>query len=149
MSGRIKASTLDGQIQRTFGAPISELYTTAAGPEASPAMTRALELRSFLALAEEQVARVRDRVHEAMAPDRDMGELSAEELRVDAQWLEAALDAGDGYRVALGELLHTLPILHQPPRPVRLAQPTVAAAPPPAIAAPAPRRAGAATTRRP
>lgn len=41
--------------------------------------------------------------------DRDMGELSADKLRFEAQWLEAVLDARDGYRAALGELLRTMP----------------------------------------
>ncbi|WP_149182654.1 hypothetical protein [Streptomyces sp. TRM49041] len=149
MSVRLKSSTVDGRLQEVFGAPVVELYTTATGPDAPPALTRALELRSFLALAEEQVARVRDRVHEAMAPDRDMGELSAADLRFDAQWLEAALDARDGYRAALGELLRTMPPPDHQPRPVRTAQPVVAAVLPPSLAAPAPARAGAARARRP
>ncbi|MGI5479343.1 hypothetical protein [Streptomyces lavendofoliae] len=141
---------MDGHLQEVFGAPVAELYATATGPDASPALTRALELRSFLALAEEQVAQVRDRVHEAMAPDRDMGELSADDLRIDAQWLQAALDARNGYRAALGELLRTMPPPTQQPRPVRMVQPVIAAtAPPPSPAAPAPARAGAARARRP
>ncbi|MGA5169668.1 MULTISPECIES: hypothetical protein [Streptomyces] len=148
MSVRLKSSTADGQLREVFGAPVAELYTTATAPDAPPALTRALELRSFLALAEEQVARVRDRVHEAMAPDRDMGELSAGDLRFDAQWLEAALDARDGYRAALGGLLRTMPPPDQQSRPVRTAQPVVAAALPPSLAAPAPARAGAARARR-
>ncbi|RST11505.1 hypothetical protein, partial [Streptomyces sp. WAC05374] len=119
MSVRLKSSTADGRLQEVFGAPVAELYATATAPDAPPALTRALELRSFLALAEEQVARVRDRVHEAMAPDRDMGELSAGDLRFDAQWLEAALDARAGYRAALGELLRTMPPPDQQSRPVR------------------------------
>lgn len=149
MSVRLKPSTLDDQIQGAFGSPVAELYATAAGPDASPALARALELRSFLALAEEQVARVRDRVHEAMAPDRDIGELSADGLRLDAQWLEAALDARDGYRATLGDLLRTVPPPSQQPNAVRLTQPTIAATLPPSVAAPAPQRAGAARSRRP
>ncbi|MER0445761.1 hypothetical protein ABR738_14525 [Streptomyces sp. Edi4] len=149
MSVRLKPSTADGQLQEVFGAPVPALYATATEPDASPALARALELRSFLALAEEQVARVRDRVHEAMAPDRDMGELSADDLRLDAQWLEAALDARDGYRAALGELLRSMPPPAQQPRAVRLTQTAVAATPPPSVAAPAPQRAGAARARRP
>lgn len=149
MSVRLKPSTLDGQIQGAFGAPAAELYASAAGPNGSPAMARVLELRSFLALAEEQVARVRDRIHEVMAPDRDMDELTAGVLRFDAQWLDAALDARDGYRTALGELLRTMPPLEQQPRPVPMAQPRALASLPPSVAAPAPRRAGAARARRP
>ncbi|MFD5112331.1 hypothetical protein ACFWNG_08460 [Streptomyces sp. NPDC058391] len=68
MSIRLKPSTVDGRLQDVFGAPVAQLYERAISADASPAMTRALELRSFLALAEEQVVRVRDRVH-----DRDVG----------------------------------------------------------------------------
>ncbi|MFB8749186.1 MULTISPECIES: hypothetical protein [Streptomyces] len=138
-----KASTMDIDLQRVFGSPVPELHEAAVARDASPALTRALELRSFLALTEEQVARVRDRVHADMDPDRDMGELSADKLRFDAQWLEAALDARDGYRAALGELLRTMPPPGQPARPVRMTQPR-ATVTLPTSAAPAPPRAGAA-----
>ncbi|MCP3821419.1 hypothetical protein NLX86_25975 [Streptomyces sp. A3M-1-3] len=147
MSVWLKPSTVDGCLQEVFGAPVPELYETATRADASPAITRALELRSFLALAEEQVARVRDRVHDAMAPDRDMSELSAEDLRLDAQWLDAALDAHDGYRAALDDLLRTMPSPGQP-WPVQLAQHKATTTLPPAVAAPAPQRAGAARARR-
>ncbi|MGW9399241.1 hypothetical protein [Streptomyces sp. NPDC055642] len=145
---RDKATTMDGDLQRIFGNPVPELYEAVAGHDASPALARALELRSFLALTEEQVARVRDRVHADMTPDRDMDELSADKLRFDAQWLEAALEARDGYRAALGELLRTMPPPPQQARPVRTAQLRATAALPPS-AAPAPQRAGAARARRP
>ncbi|MEV6396022.1 hypothetical protein AB0M39_14790 [Streptomyces sp. NPDC051907] len=145
---RVKTSTMDADLQQVFGNPVPELYEAAAGPDASPALARALELRSFLALTEEQVARVRDRVHGDMDPDRDMGDLSADKLRFDAQWLEAALDARDGYRAALGELLRTMPPPDEQARPVRLTQLRATATLPPS-AAPAPQRAGAARARRP
>ncbi|MGW0222865.1 hypothetical protein [Streptomyces tendae] len=143
-----KATTLDGDLQQVFGNPVAELYEAAAGRDASPALARALELRSFLALTEEQVALVRDRVHADMDPDRDMDELSADTLRFDAQWLEAALEARDCYRAALGELLRTMPPPAQQARPIRTAQLRAPAALPPS-AAPAPQRAGAARARRP
>ncbi|MCC2275541.1 hypothetical protein LKL35_08910 [Streptomyces sp. ET3-23] len=149
MSVRHKSSTVDGRLEEVFDAPVAELYERAAGPDASAAVSRAMELRSFLALAEEQVARVRDRVHEAMAADRDMDELSADELRMDAQWLDAALDARDGYRAALDDLLRTMPPPLPQPRPFRTAQQTVTTALPSALAAPAPQRAGAVRARRP
>jgi hypothetical protein len=114
---------MDADLQTVFGHPVSELYEAAAGPDASPALARALELRSFLTLTEEQVARVRDRVHADMDPDRAMGELSADTLRFDAQWVEAALDARDSYRAALGELLRTRPPPDQQTRPIRMTQP--------------------------
>ncbi|MET7684371.1 hypothetical protein [Streptomyces sp. NPDC005423] len=145
---RVKTSTMDTDLQKVFGNPVPELHEVAAGPDASPALARALELRSFLALTEEQVARVRDRVHADMDPDRDMGELSADKLRFDAQWLEAAIDARDGYRAALGELLRTMPRPEQRARPVRTTQLRTTATLPPS-AAPAPQRAGAARARQP
>ncbi|MET8561274.1 hypothetical protein ABZV75_12045 [Streptomyces flaveolus] len=144
----VKASTMDADLQKVFGGTAPDLHEAAVGHDASPALVRALELRSFLALAEEQVARVRDRVYADMDPDRDMGELSADKLRSDAQWLEAALDARDGYRAALGELLRTMPPPDQQARPVRMTQLKATATLPPS-AAPAPPRAGAARARRP
>ncbi|MGC0342749.1 hypothetical protein [Streptomyces sp. SLBN-8D4] len=145
---RFKTSTMDADLQKVFGNPVPGLHEAAAVPDASPALARALELRSFLALTEEQVARVRDRVHADMDPDRDMGELSADKLRFDAQWLEAALDARDCYRAALGELLLTMPPPDQRARSVRTTQ-LRAIATLPLSAAPAPTRAGAARARRP
>ncbi|MFC7841619.1 hypothetical protein [Streptomyces sp. NPDC057382] len=145
---RDKASTMDADLQKVFGMPVLELYEAAADHDASPALARALELRSFLALTEEQVARVRDRVHADMDPDRNMGELAADKLRFDAQWLDAALEAREAYRAALGELLRTMPPPAQQAWPVRTAQLRATATLPPS-AAPAPQRAGAARARRP
>jgi hypothetical protein len=145
---RDKATTMDADLQKVFGKPVLELYEAAAYHDASPALARALELRSFLALTEEQVARVRDRVHADMDPDRNLGELSADQLRFDAQWLDAALEARDAYRAALGELLRTMPPPAQQARPVRTAQLRATATLPPS-AAPEPQRAGAARARRP
>jgi hypothetical protein len=141
---RDKATTMDADLQKVFGRPVLELYEAAADHDASPALARALELRSFLALTEEQVARV----HADMDPDRNLGELSADKLRFDAQWLDAALEARDAYRAALGELLRTPPPPAQQARPVRTAQLRATATLPPS-AAPAPQRAGAARARRP
>ncbi|NGO42919.1 hypothetical protein [Streptomyces ureilyticus] len=149
MSVRDKPCTQDARLREVFGAPIAELYETAADPDASAALTRALEMRSFLALAEEQVTRICGRVHEAMAPGRDMDELSADQLRMDARWLEAALSARDGYRTALDNLLRTMPPPGRQTRPVRMAQQTITTTLPPATAAPAPQRAGAAQAGRP
>ncbi|MFF3979761.1 hypothetical protein [Streptomyces sp. NPDC001828] len=145
---RDKASTMDADLQDTFGRPVPELYEAAVGTDALPTLVRALELRSFLALTEEQVARVRDHLHADMDPDRDMGDLSADRLRSDAQWLDAALKARDGYRAALGELLRTLPPPDQHARPVPAAQLRATARLPPS-AAPAPTGAGAARARQP
>jgi hypothetical protein len=142
-----KPTSQDEALVQAFGASLSELYAQAGIPEASAALTRALELRSWLAVAEEQVARVRDRIHDATAADRDMGELSADDLRSDVQWMEAALSARDGYATALGELLRAMPPPGpRPERPAQLAQPRLAIM---HLPTPAPARAGAARTRRP
>lgn len=142
-----KPTSRDGVLAQAFGASLSELYAQAGNPKACTALTRALELRSFLAVAEEQVARVRDRIHDATAADRDMGELSADDLRFDVQWMEAALSARDGYATALGELLRTVPPPGvRPEWPVQLAQSRLTATLP---SAPAPVRAGAVRARRP
>lgn len=117
MSTSTKPSSQDAVLEQVFGAPVTELYTQAAAGVAPPALWRALELRSFLALTEVQVARVRDRVHAATAPARDMGELSADQLRFDAQWMEAALSARAEYIAALGKLLAAMP---SPARPAHL-----------------------------
>ncbi len=147
MSVALKPTGQDEALTQFFGASLSELYAQAAGPEASAALLRALELRSWLAVAEEQVARLRDRIHDATTADRGMGELPAEDSRFDAQWMEAALSARDGYATALDELLRTMP----PPgtsteRPVQLTGSKLTTTLPPA---PAPARAGAARERRP
>ncbi|MFJ8676304.1 hypothetical protein [Streptomyces sp. NPDC093589] len=147
MSVTAKATSQDARLEAAFGAPVPELYAQATSPGASPALVRALELRSFLAVAEEQVARVRDRIHQATSPSRGMGELSADQLRCDAQWMEAALAGRDGYVAALGELLKTMPPpAPQPRRPMRFTQPKATVSVPPAPAA-AP--AGAVRAHRP
>ncbi|CAL9584662.1 hypothetical protein SUDANB106_05117 [Streptomyces sp. enrichment culture] len=148
MSVRIKPCTQDGRLREVFGVSVTDLYGQAAGPDASAVVTRVLELRNFLALAEEQIARIRDRVHEAMAPERGMDELSADSLRMDAQWLDAALSARDGYRTALDDLLRTVPPLHRPARPARFTQQTVSTTLPPDSASPTPERSGEVRSRR-
>lgn len=150
MSTSTTPSSQDGRLAEIFGGSLTELHKRVTRPDAPPALTRALELPAFLALTEVQVARVRDRVHEAMAPSRDMGELSAGDLRFDVQWLAAALDARDGYRAALGELLRTMPAQSEERslRPVEFAQPQITTTLPP-TAAPAPPRAGAPPGPRP
>lgn len=109
MSAWTKPSSQDEYLEEVFAAPLVRLYAAAAAGTATPAEQRALELRSFLALAEEQVARVRDRVHRYTDPDADMGTLSASELRFDAQWMDAALSARTQYVTALRELLRAMP----------------------------------------
>ncbi|GAA2643742.1 hypothetical protein GCM10010425_59020 [Streptomyces spororaveus] len=143
MSSSTKPTSQDTHLEEVFGAPLARLYAAAAAGTATPAEQRALELRSFLALAEEQVAHVRDRVHQYTAPDADMSTLSASELRLDSQWMDAALSARTQYVTALDQLLRSMPPPGSP-RPesrVRFNQPkiTTRAAPrvPPLAAAPA------------
>ncbi|MCB5905876.1 hypothetical protein [Streptomyces pinistramenti] len=142
-------STMDGRIEEAFGAPVGQLYEAAQEPEAPVALTRALELRSFLAVVEAHVARVRDRVHQATAADGDMDALSADDLRMDAQWMAAALSARNDQRTALGELLRTMPAPATAARrrPARFTRYKIPTTLPPA--APASPRAGAAPARRP
>ncbi|MFE7272484.1 hypothetical protein [Streptomyces sp. NPDC057623] len=141
-----KSSSRDAALQEAFGAEVAELYAQAARGEANAALQRALELRSFLAIAEEQVARVRDRVHSATESDGDMDDLSAEGLRWDAQWLEAALAGRDGCIAALDEVLRTMPAPNQVAASRAGLSPKIAATAPPA---PAASRAGAVRIRRP
>jgi len=142
-----KSTSRDNALEEAFGASVAGLYAQAARLEVCAALHRALELRSFLAVAEEQVVRVRDRIHASMSCDRDLGDLSAEDLRWDAQWLDAALAGRDGYVAALDDLLRTMPAPDQrPPQPVQFAQPKITATAPPA---PATGRAGAVRTHRP
>lgn len=141
-----KSTSRDAALQEAFGAAVADLYAQAARAEANTALQRALELRSFLAVAEEQVARLRDRVHTAAATDGDMDDLSAEGLRWDTGWMEAALAGRDGYTAALDELLRTMPAPTQAAAShVQLSPKITAAAP---LAPPA-SRAAAMRMRRP
>ncbi|MFE9367795.1 hypothetical protein ACFYNN_34605 [Streptomyces sp. NPDC006978] len=139
---RLKVSSMDDHLREVFGTAVEELHDAATWTKVPPALTSALELRQFLAMAEDQIVRVRDRVRADMDPGLDMGELSADQLRFNAQWLEAALDAREGYRAALGELLRTMPLPDHRARPARTTQLRATAAPRPSVA-PAPPRAGA------
>lgn len=149
MSVRDKPCSQDAWLQEVFGVPVDELYEKAIEPDAAPVLTRALELRSFLALAEEQVARIRDRMHEATAPDHPMEDLSAADLRMDTQWLEAALAAREGYRSALNNLLSSpLPLRELGSRPVRSVRHKVTMSMPPTPSGPAVGSAQAGRTSR-
>ncbi|MGP3756923.1 hypothetical protein [Streptomyces sp. IBSNAI001] len=143
---RLKVSSMDGHLREVFGTAVEELHDAATWTKGPPVLTSALE-RQFLAMAEDQIVRVRDRVRADMDPGLDMGELSADQLRFDAQWLEAARDAREGYRAALGELLRTMPLPDHRARRARTTQLRATAAPRPS-AAPAPPRAGAARAHR-
>ncbi|WP_319683834.1 hypothetical protein [Streptomyces sp. AK02-01A] len=109
----------DQALEEAFGAPVAELYSMVSGMAASATLMRALELRSFLAVAEEQMARVRDRVLADTADDHDRDALTTDDLRWDVQWLEAALTARADYIAALGKLLHAMRPAPVPGRPLR------------------------------
>ncbi|MFI6289360.1 hypothetical protein ACIBCM_32225 [Streptomyces sp. NPDC051018] len=149
MSVTERPSSQHPALEAAFGAPVHQLYATATGPGASAALRRALELRSFLVVAEEQVAWVRDRVHAATDPGLHQDTLSADVLRREAEWLQAAVEARAGYRTALDSLLRAMP---QPGpaaevKKVQFNQPRIIMALPPA--APAPARSDEATAGRP
>ncbi|GHD79377.1 hypothetical protein ACFQL8_19300 [Streptomyces goshikiensis] len=134
MSASTKPTSQDAHLEAVFGTPVARLYVAAAAGAATPAVHRALELRSFLALAEEQVARVRDRVHRYTAPGADIGSLSASELKLDSQWMDAALSARDQYVTALGELLRAMsPAGTARASPPKLDQPRITTDPTPPI----------------
>lgn len=117
-----------------FGAPLADLYVMAARPEASTSLGRALELRSYLALSEEHLNRICDRIHASTAPGDGRRELSPGSLRIDADWLEAALDGRSGCLKAMDALLAAMP----PPaaRPRSAPTSSLPAAPRPASAQP-------------
>lgn len=144
MSVPHKPTSRDEALVSAFGAPIAELYAQATDSAVSAALYRALELRSFLAVAEEQVARVTEQVRDTPVTDRDRGDRSPDDLRMDAAWLEAALAGRDGYVAALDELLRTMPTPEQHPSHTPKPHPPQIAPP-----APAPIRAGAVRARRP
>ncbi|QES58018.1 hypothetical protein DEJ51_30910 [Streptomyces venezuelae] len=126
MSDGRRPSSQDARLEGVFGGPLDDLHERAVRPGASPALVRALELRVFLALAEAQVVRVRDRVHATMAPDAELDSLSSDALRFDAEWLEAALAARSGYRTALDKLLAAMPPAVRPLAAPAAVRPTVA-----------------------
>ncbi|MFB6991369.1 hypothetical protein ACFC0C_16220 [Streptomyces sp. NPDC056178] len=143
---KTKPTSRDAALEAYFGASIGQLYAEASAETTTPALVRALELRSFLALAEEQVARVRDRVHSSTSADRDMDELSSTDLRMDAQWMEAGLSARNEYASALAELLRTMPsAVADPSRAAQFAQPKLIARTAPTPAS----RRGAVRARQP
>ncbi|MGW7303957.1 hypothetical protein ACWGI1_00075 [Streptomyces sp. NPDC054835] len=109
MTATRRASSRDTVLQEVFGASLEELHMQAVRPEASPALFRALELREYLAVAEQMVVRVRDRVHESTAPEGSMDLLSAETLALDAKWMDAALAGRNRCVSALDQLLSAMP----------------------------------------
>ncbi|MCZ0978698.1 hypothetical protein O1L60_04075 [Streptomyces diastatochromogenes] len=123
MSTPIKPSSRDERFAEVFGAPLDQLL---AAPNPTRHLREALELRAFLAVAEQQVAWVRGRVHDRSAPDRPMDDLSEDELRMDAYWMEAALQARRGYLTALDKVLRSEPPSERQPA-VTFNQPVISA----------------------
>ncbi|WP_455355358.1 hypothetical protein [Streptomyces sp. SYSU K217416] len=137
-----KSTSRDAALQEAFGAEIAALYAQSARGEANAALQRALELRSFLAVAEEQL----EQVHNIVESDGQMGELSSDDSHRHDQWIEAAVASCDLYGFALDELLLTMPPPSHPNVPRAGLRPKVTATAPPAPAGP---RAGAVRARRP
>ncbi|MFD3760524.1 hypothetical protein [Streptomyces sp. NPDC058622] len=109
MNTPLRPSSQDQAIESAFSGPVSELHRAATAGQAGPALFRAMELRSFLAVAESHVDRVRDRMHEATAPNRDQNELDAADFRMDVEWMEAALSSRTEIITALTRLLRSMP----------------------------------------
>ncbi|MFH9474458.1 hypothetical protein [Streptomyces globisporus] len=136
------STSRDAALQEAFGAEVDELYAQAARGETNAVLQRALELRSFLTVAEEHL----ERVHNIAESDSQMGELSSDDLDRHDQWIEAAVASCDLYESALDELLLTMPPPSHPNGPRAGPRPKVTATAPPAPAGP---RAGAVRARRP
>ncbi|MFC9490079.1 hypothetical protein ACFTZM_28875 [Streptomyces hydrogenans] len=106
MSTPFKPSSRDDRFAEVFGAPLDQLLAT---PAPSRHLREALELRAFLAVTEDHVVWVRDRVHKRSDPNQPMDELSEDALRSDAEWMHAALQARRGYLSALDKVLSAEP----------------------------------------
>ncbi|MFE3374605.1 hypothetical protein [Streptomyces anulatus] len=141
MSGIDTSTSRDAALQEAFGAEVDVLYAQAARGEANAVLQRALELRSFLAVAEEHL----ERVHNIAESDSRMGELSSADLDRHDQWIEAAEASCDLHESALDELLIAMPP-SDPNGPRAGPRRKVTAI---ALPAPAGPRAGAVRTRRP
>ncbi|MFD9779510.1 hypothetical protein ACFWXD_20805 [[Kitasatospora] papulosa] len=137
-----KSTSRDAALQEAFSAEVDALYAQSAWGEANAALQCALELRSFLAVAEEHL----ERVHNIAESDCQMGELSSDDLHRHDQWIEAAEVNCDLYGSALDELLLTMPPPSHPNVPRAGPRPKVTATAPPAPPGP---RAGAVQARRP
>lgn len=121
-------TTQDTAIVEALGRPLDVLYAAAVAGTAEPAVQRVLELRSFLALVEDQAGKIRDRIRQAVDPAGDLYGVSAQDLRFQTALLEAALDIGRTYGQTLQELLAVKPPVSPPNRrPVQFTQSKTAA----------------------
>ncbi len=118
----------DAGIEEAFGRPLAELYAQAAAGTAVPGVQQVLELRSFLAVVEDQAAKARDRIHQATGPAADPQAVPLADLRFRTDLLEAALEVGAKYRRALQDLVRTGPGRSSPAprRPVQFDQSKIA-----------------------
>jgi len=102
-------TTQDTAIVEALGRPLAVLYAQAAAGTVEPMAQRVLELRSWLAMVEDQTLQTRLRIHHATAGAADLYGLSTDDLRFDVAFLDATLRAGRRCAQALGELLQTVP----------------------------------------
>ena len=105
----MRPSTQDRSIEEALGRPVDELHQLATAGRADPRLQRVMEQRAFLAVAEGQLIRIRDRVHQTTAPDNDLDHLDADALRMDLQWLSAAVEARKGLVDLLTRIVPTVP----------------------------------------
>jgi hypothetical protein len=98
-------SSHDARIEEAFGQPLAVLYGRAEVGAAAPEVHRALELRSFLAAVERAAIVARDRLHETTRPQSSLHGLSREDLRLNADLLEEAIDIAAKYGRELSGLL--------------------------------------------
>ncbi|MFD2683716.1 hypothetical protein ACFS5L_02350 [Streptomyces phyllanthi] len=137
---------MDRAIQDAFGQPLDALHAQATHDTTRPALRQALEMRSFLAVVEEQYDQVRARIHQTTAPGTAP---NPEDLAFAIQWLLAIHHAHTTYTGAITSLLRTMPPhqatpvlsprgLDKPPRSARTTEPLPALS---ALEAPSPRTA--------
>ncbi|WP_433892610.1 hypothetical protein [Streptomyces sp. CA-111067] len=122
-----RPTTQDTAIVEALGRPLTVLYTQAAAGAAEPAVQRVLELRSFLALVEDQAVKTRDRIRQAADPAGDLYSVPARHLRWQTELLEQTLEVGRRYGHTLRELLGVPPADTSPSRrPVQFTQSKIA-----------------------
>lgn len=121
-------TTHDTAIVEALGRPLAVLYAQAVAATSEPTLQRVLELRSFLALVEDQAAKTRERIRQAVDPTGDLYSVDPQHLRFQTAMLEAALDVGRTYGQTLRELLAAAPSDFLPTRrPVQFTQSKIAA----------------------
>jgi hypothetical protein len=121
-------SSQDSRIEEAFGEPVTRLYAQAMAGSADPGVQKALELRSFLAVVEDQAVRTRDSIHQATDPAGELHAVSGADLRFDVRFLEATLKSAGKYIETLDELIRDVKAQPTPDRKrVRFEQPVIRA----------------------